>query len=69
MKALTKESAQTVARMLAMELRRCKGTMAGSSAKYSAMASVLVAAGIEVKQIRKDNKPVAVIIDGEKVEV
>lgn len=69
MKALTKESAQTVARMLAAELRQCKGTKTGSSVKYSAMASVLVAAGIEIKQIRKDSKPVAVIVDGEKMEV
>lgn len=69
MKVLTRESAQAAARMLAMELRKCKGGMAGSSAKYAAMASVLVAAGIEVKQIRKDNKPIAVIVDSEKVEV
>ncbi|MBR1739922.1 MAG: hypothetical protein IJ737_06490 [Ruminococcus sp.] len=69
MKVLTRESAQAAARMLAMELRKCRGSMAGSSAKYSAMASVLVAAGIEVKQIREGNKPVAVIVDGERVEV
>ncbi|MBQ8966759.1 hypothetical protein [Ruminococcus sp.] len=69
MNVLTRESAQAAARMLAMELRKCKGSMAGSSAKYAAMASVLVAAGIEVKKIREGNKPIAVIVDGERVEV
>ena len=67
---MKRDSAHAVAEELAAELRKHKGGQARMGRDYILMKSILILAGIRVREEKDtDGKPTAVIVDGIREEV